>query len=135
MLRLSNKTLKFQKLAALIHTHQIRIRTQHLIPLLTPRCISQKKMAYKKGFGRAKRQLLLLKTQLEWWQHNISTIYWLSLKVMLQCNWMKLLQMQSMFLTQQQANSNTTSINNGCYIYNRFFNGTKWGKMRKSRTK
>ena len=23
-----------------------------------------------------------------------------------------------MFLTQQQANSNTTSINNGCYIYN-----------------
>ena len=29
--------------------------------------------------------------------------------------------MQSMFLTQQQANSNTTSINNGCYIYNILF--------------
>ena len=43
---------------------------------------------------------------------------WLSLKVRLQCDWPKFLQMQSMFLTQQQANRNITSINNGCYIYN-----------------
>ena len=82
-------------------------------------CISQKRGHDNKRIRQSKETIIVtINSTLEWWQRNISTIYCLSFKVRLQFNWLKLLQMQSMFLTQQQTNSNTKTMCDGCYIYN-----------------